>query len=59
VTGSQDRLAIGASCPITSLVPSNMVVALAKLQIGASRSGAILFRRFLSNITNSGRGAAL
>jgi hypothetical protein len=37
------------------LVPSNLVVALVKPQIGDSRSGAILFRRFLSNITNSGR----
>jgi hypothetical protein len=37
------------------LVPSNLVIALAKLQIGDRRPGAILFRRFLSNITNSGR----
>ena len=53
--GSQDRRTIGALCPIASLVPSNLVVALAKLQIGDSRPGAILFRRFLSNKTNSGR----
>jgi hypothetical protein len=40
------------------LVPNNLVIALAKLQTGDRRSGAILFRRFLSNITNSGRCAA-
>ena len=31
--------------PVYSLVPKNLVVALAKLQTGDSRPGAILFRR--------------